>query len=238
MKQLFWYGWFNWRPLRLYASSSKLKQRSSSRILSETFRASTKHVDFKRQSAVKADRWCMDWITKKVKDSTKRTVGGAFERTAAGKGLQNLWLTYLQVTQWLIQLYDGLYHDVDSSELLKIAVNLPKEAINQHNHFHPELMMLVQSLFQKKTFGDVMGHVTARRGWMVWSTVTNWVQSYKPLAEMFHATVLRSQTKDVGTFMMVWSSRRCTCQYKNIKTRWRLIVSICEGSLVALLSLW
>ena len=71
-----------------------------------------------------------------------------------------------------------------------------------------EPMMLVTITVPEENLGDVMGHVTARRGrvdGMEAHGASQIVRAYVPLAEMFgYATVLRSATQGRGTFMMVF----------------------------------
>ena len=108
------------------------------------------------------------------------------------------------------KLYDGSYHDVDSSETaFKIAASLAlKEAAKTAQPAILEPMMLVTITVPEENLGDVMGHVTARRGrvdGMEAHGASQIVRAYVPLAEMFgYATVLRSATQGRGTFMMVF----------------------------------
>ena len=108
------------------------------------------------------------------------------------------------------KLYDGSYHDVDSSETaFKIAASLAlKEAAKTAQPTILEPMMLVTITVPEENLGDVMGHVTARRGrvdGMEAHGNSQIVRAYVPLAEMFgYATTLRSATQGRGTFMMVF----------------------------------
>ena len=108
------------------------------------------------------------------------------------------------------KLYDGSYHDVDSSETaFKIAASLAlKEAAKSAQPAILEPMMLVTITVPEENLGDVMGHVTARRGrvdGMEAHGNSQIVRAYVPLAEMFgYATVLRSASQGRGTFMMVF----------------------------------
>jgi elongation factor G len=108
------------------------------------------------------------------------------------------------------KLYDGSYHDVDSSETaFKVAASLAlKEAAKSAQPTILEPMMLVTITAPEDNLGDVMGHVTARRGrvdGMEARGNTQIVRAYVPLAEMFgYATTLRSSTQGRGTFMMVF----------------------------------
>ena len=108
------------------------------------------------------------------------------------------------------KLYDGSYHYVDSSETaFKVAASLAlKEAAKTVQPTILEPMMLVTITVPEENLGDVMGHVTARRGrvdGMEAHGNSQIVRAYVPLAEMFgYATVLRSASQGRGTFMMVF----------------------------------
>ena len=108
------------------------------------------------------------------------------------------------------KLYDGSYHDVDSSETaFKVAASLAmKEAAKTAKPAILEPMMKVTITVPEENLGDVMGHVTARRGrvdGMEAHGNSQIVRAYVPLAEMFgYATTLRSSTQGRGTFMMVF----------------------------------
>ena len=83
-----------------------------------------------------------------------------------------------------------------------------KEAAKSAQPAILEPMMLVTITVPEENLGDVMGHVTARRGrvdGMEAHGASQIVRAYVPLAEMFgYATVLRSATQGRGTFMMVF----------------------------------
>ena len=144
-------------------------------------------------------------------------VGGVVPREfipAVEKGLQesmaNGVLAGYPMVDVKAKLYDGSYHDVDSSETaFKIAASLAlKEAAKTAEPVILEPMMLVTITAPEENLGDVMGHVTARRGrvdGMEAHGNSQIVRAFVPLAEMFgYATVLRSATQGRGTFMMVF----------------------------------
>lgn len=106
------------------------------------------------------------------------------------------------------KLYDGSYHDVDSSETaFKVAASLAlKEAAKTADPAILEPMMAVDITVPEEYLGDVMGHVNSRRG-RIEGTETRGnaqiVKSFVPLSEMFgYATTLRSSTQGRGTFTM------------------------------------
>ncbi|MDF7637812.1 elongation factor G [Leuconostocaceae bacterium ESL0958] len=109
------------------------------------------------------------------------------------------------------KLYDGSYHDVDSSEAaFKIAASLAlKEAAKTAGAVILEPMMAVDITVPEENLGDVMGHVSARRGLIEGQENRGAVLAVKaqvPLSEMFgYATTLRSATQGRGTFQMVFS---------------------------------
>ncbi|MCD8913977.1 elongation factor G [Staphylococcus sp. IVB6181] len=106
------------------------------------------------------------------------------------------------------KLYDGSYHDVDSSEMaFKIAASLAlKEAAKVADPVILEPMMKVEILMPEEYMGDIMGDVTARRGrvdGMEPRGNAQMVRAYVPLSEMFgYATSLRSNTQGRGTYTM------------------------------------
>ncbi|MDE1694921.1 elongation factor G [Streptococcus suis] len=189
----------------------------------ETFRASTQaHGFFKRQSGGKGqfgDVWIEFTPNEEGKgfEFENAIVGGVVPREfipAVEKGLvesmANGVLAGYPIVDVKAKLYDGSYHDVDSSETaFKVAASLAlKEAAKSAQPTILEPMMLVTITAPEDNLGDVMGHVTARRGrvdGMEARGNTQIVRAYVPLAEMFgYATVLRSATQGRGTFMMVF----------------------------------
>ena len=189
----------------------------------ETFRASTQARGFfKRQSGGKGqfgDVWIEFTPNEEGKgfEFENAIVGGVVPREfipAVEKGLQesmaNGVLAGYPMVDVKAKLYDGSYHDVDSSETaFKIAASLAlKEAAKTAQPTILEPMMLVTITVPEENLGDVMGHVTARRGrvdGMEAHGNSQIVRAYVPLAEMFgYATTLRSATQGRGTFMMVF----------------------------------
>ena len=106
------------------------------------------------------------------------------------------------------KLYDGSYHDVDSSEAaFKVAASLAlRNAAPKGGAVILEPIMKVEIIAPEDNLGDVMGHVTARRGRVEGMEArgnAQVVNAFVPLAEMFgYATVLRSATQGRGTFTM------------------------------------
>ena len=106
------------------------------------------------------------------------------------------------------RLFDGSYHDVDSSETaFKVAASLAlREAAKKADPVILEPMMMVDITVPEDYLGDVMGHVSARRGRIEGTTARGNAQIVKgfiPLSEMFgYATTLRSATQGRGTFTM------------------------------------
>ena len=189
----------------------------------ETFRQATQARGFfKRQSGGKGqfgDVWIEFTPNEEGKgfEFENAIVGGVVPREfipAVEKGLEesmaNGVLAGYPMVDIKAKLYDGSYHDVDSSETaFKIAASLAlKEAAKTAQPAILEPMMLVTITVPEENLGDVMGHVTARRGrvdGMEAHGNSQIVRAYVPLAEMFgYATTLRSATQGRGTFMMVF----------------------------------
>jgi len=107
-----------------------------------------------------------------------------------------------------VTLYDGSYHDVDSSEMaFKIAGSLAiKEAARRAKPVLLEPIMAVEVVVPEEYMGDVIGDLNSRRGrieGMELRGTTQIIKSSVPLSEMFgYATELRSRTQGRGSFTM------------------------------------
>ena len=107
-------------------------------------------------------------------------------------------------------LFDGSYHDVDSSEMaFKIAASMAlKEAKNKCNPVLLEPIMKVDVTVPDEYFGNVMGDLTSRRGRPLGQETRGnaiMLSAMVPLAEMFgYATSLRSNSQGRGNFIMTF----------------------------------
>lgn len=105
-------------------------------------------------------------------------------------------------------LFDGSYHDVDSSEMaFKIAGSMAfKEGAKKANPVILEPIMKVEVVVPEEYMGDVIGDINSRRGRMEGMEANNGAQIIRanvPLSEMFgYATTLRSKTQGRGTYTM------------------------------------
>ena len=105
-------------------------------------------------------------------------------------------------------LYDGSFHDVDSSEMaFKIAASMAtKKLADQGGAVLMEPMMKVEVVTPEENMGDVVGDLNRRRGLILGmdeGTIGKVVNAEVPLAEMFgYATDLRSATQGRATFTM------------------------------------
>ncbi|MET3574334.1 elongation factor G [Bhargavaea ullalensis] len=108
------------------------------------------------------------------------------------------------------RLFDGSYHDVDSSEMaFKIAASMAvKNAAAKVNPVLLEPMMKVEVVIPEEYMGDIMGDITSRRGRVEGMEArgnAQVVRAMVPLSEMFgYATSLRSNTQGRGVFSMVF----------------------------------
>ena len=108
------------------------------------------------------------------------------------------------------KLYDGSYHDVDSSEMaFKVAASLAlKNAASKCDPVLLEPVMKVEIVIPEEYLGDIMGQVTARRGRVEGMEArgnAQVVRAMVPLSEMFgYATALRSSTQGRGVFTMTF----------------------------------
>ena len=189
----------------------------------ETFRASTQaEGKFVRQSGGKG-QYGHVWIEFTPNEEgagfefENAIVGGVVPREyipAVEAGLkdamENGVLAGYPLVDIKAKLYDGSYHDVDSSETaFKVAASMAlKAAAKKAQPSILEPMMAVEITVPEEYFGDVMGHVNARRGRVEGSEVRGNAQIVKgmiPLSEMFgYATTLRSATQGRGTFSMTF----------------------------------
>jgi elongation factor G len=107
-----------------------------------------------------------------------------------------------------IELYEGSYHDVDSSEMaFKIAGSMAfKDAAHKAKPVLLEPVMRVEVVVPREYLGDVMGNLASRRGHIHAQEDrggTQIIQARVPLAEMFqYATDLRSRTQGRATYSM------------------------------------
>ncbi len=146
------------------------------------------------------------------------TVGGSIPKEfiqPVNKGIQeaarNGILAGYEVVDFKVTVYDGSYHDVDSSEMaFKIAGSMAlKDGLQKARCVLLEPVMKVEITTPEAYFGDLMGNVTARRGIIQGTEDRNGVKvidSHIPLAEMFgYATDLRSRTQGRGNYTMQFS---------------------------------
>jgi len=107
-----------------------------------------------------------------------------------------------------VTLYDGSYHEVDSSEMaFKIAGSMAfKEAMRKADPVLMEPIMKVSVIVPDDYMGDVIGDVTARRGSILGMEPRNGatqIDAHVPLSNMFgYATDLRSRTQGRGQYTM------------------------------------
>jgi len=142
-------------------------------------------------------------------------VGGAIPKEyipAVDAGIQGALqsgvLAGYNVVDLKVTLYDGSYHEVDSSEMaFKIAGSMAiKEAVRKADPVLLEPVMKVVAIVPEEYMGDVMGDLNSRRGLIQGMEANNGSQSINalvPLAEMFgYATDLRSKTQGRGQYSM------------------------------------
>jgi elongation factor G len=108
-----------------------------------------------------------------------------------------------------VTLFDGSFHEVDSSEMaFKLAASMGfKEGVQKGNPILLEPMMKVEVVVPEEYLGDVMGQLNGRRGLIQGMDIrpgnAQAIRAMVPLAEMFgYATQLRSATQGRGVFSM------------------------------------
>ena len=190
----------------------------------ETFRAPVTQAEgkFVRQSGGKG-QYGHVWVEFTPNEEGKgfefenAIVGGVVPREyipAVEKGLaeamNNGVLAGYPLVDIKAKLYDGSYHDVDSNETaFRVAASMALRAASKKaTPVILEPMMKVTITVPEDYLGDIMGHVTSRRGRVEGMEAhgnSQIVNAMVPLAEMFgYATTLRSATQGRGTFMMVF----------------------------------
>jgi elongation factor G len=116
------------------------------------------------------------------------------------------------VVDFRATLYDGSYHDVDSSEMaFQVAASLAlKEGMRQGDACLLEPIMKVEVETPEEYLGDVMGDLSSRRGRILGMEDRQGVQIINaevPLSEMFgYSTTLRSMTKGRAAYTMEFNS--------------------------------
>ncbi len=113
-----------------------------------------------------------------------------------------------KMTDVSIELYDGSFHEVDSSEIaFKLAaIEAFKEAARRAKPVILEPMMRVEVVIPDKFYGDITGNLSSKRGQiegMEDRGLNKAIKALVPLSEMFgYATSLRSMTEGRGNFTM------------------------------------
>ena len=144
-----------------------------------------------------------------------KVVGGAIPKEyipAVDAGIQGAMqsgvLAGYNVVDVKVTLYDGSYHEVDSSEMaFKIAGSMAfKEAMKEADPVLTEPIMKVVVIVPEEYMGDVIGDLTARRGQIQSLEAAPGAQqitAFVPLGEMFgYATDMRSKTQGRGVYSM------------------------------------
>ncbi len=144
-----------------------------------------------------------------------KIVGGAIPKEyipAVDNGIRNAMLSGVlagyNVVDVKVTLYDGSYHEVDSSEMaFKIAGSMAfKNAMRKADPVLLEPIMKVTVIIPEEYLGDVIGDINSRRGSVLGMEAmpgTQRVDTRVPLSEMFgYATDLRSKTQGRGQYSM------------------------------------
>ena len=153
--------------------------------------------------------------TGKGYEFVSKIVGGAIPKeyiSAVDQGIQGAMLSGIlagyNVVDVKVTLYDGSYHEVDSSEMaFRIAASMAfKEACKKADPVLLEPIMRVVVTVPETYMGDVIGDINSRRGQVNGMTALPGAQKIEasvPLSEMFgYATDLRSRTQGRGQYSM------------------------------------
>jgi len=146
---------------------------------------------------------------------TNSIVGGKIPREyipAVDKGVKEAMsrgiIAGYPVVDVKVELFDGSFHDVDSSEIaFKIAGSICfQNAVKSAKPVLLEPIMSVEVIVPEDYFGDVMGNISSRRGQILESGdrgLVKFIKAEIPLAEMFgYATDLRSMSQGRGNYTM------------------------------------
>src|SRR6056297_64633 len=149
---------------------------------------------------------------------TNKIVGGSIPKEYIGKideGIQEALMAGVlggyEVVDVKVELYDGSYHEVDSSEMaFKIAASMAlKEALKKAGSTLLEPYMKVEVTTPEEYLGDVMGDLNSRRGKLEGMEMRAGVQVIKahvPLSAMFgYSTDLRSKSQGRANYSMEFS---------------------------------
>ena len=146
------------------------------------------------------------------------TVGGSVPREYIGpvdQGIQGAMeagiLAGYPVVDVKVELYDGSYHEVDSSEMaFKVAASMAfKDGMRKANAIILEPMFKVEVVTPEEYMGDVMGDINSRRGRIEGMEAriggAQAINAMVPLSEMFgYSTDLRSATQGRATYTMIF----------------------------------
>nr|WP_314279087.1 elongation factor G [uncultured Peptostreptococcus sp.] len=146
-----------------------------------------------------------------------KTVGGSVPKEYIGpvdQGIQGAMQSGIvagyPVVDVAVELYDGSYHEVDSSEMaFKMAASMAfKDAMKKGNAVLLEPIFAVEVVTPDDYMGDVMGDLNSRRGMIQGMEERNGAQvvrAHVPLSEMFgYSTDLRSTTQGRATYTMLF----------------------------------
>lgn len=146
-----------------------------------------------------------------------KTVGGSVPKEYVGpvdQGIQGAMQSGIvagyPVVDVAVELYDGSYHEVDSSEMaFKMAASMAfKDAMKKGNAVLLEPIFAVEVVTPEDYMGDVMGDLNSRRGMIQGMEAKNGAQivrAHVPLSEMFgYSTDLRSATQGRATYTMIF----------------------------------
>ncbi|MEJ8555066.1 elongation factor G [Tepidibacter sp. Z1-5] len=148
---------------------------------------------------------------------TNKVVGGSIPKEYIGPidtGIQGAMeagiVAGYPVVDVEVELYDGSYHDVDSSEMaFKVAASMAfKEAMRKASSILLEPYFKVEVVTPEDYMGDVMGDLNSRRGRIEGMEARSGAQvinAYVPLSEMFgYSTTLRSMSQGRATYTMIF----------------------------------
>jgi len=216
---------------RFYPASSGNPQVAYKETIRKSVKSEGKYI---RQSGGKG-QYGHCWIEIEPKERgtgyefVNKIVGGVIPKEyipAVDAGIQSAMnngvLAGYPVVDVKVTLYDGSYHEVDSSEMaFKVAASMAfKEGMKKADPVILEPIMKVVVTVPEDYMGDVIGDLNSRRGrieGMEARAGAQVIHAYVPLAEMFgYATALRSRSQGRGVFSMEISHlRKCRKTFRS-----------------------
>ncbi len=194
------------RPQVAYRSTIREASKAEGKFVKQTGgRGQYGHVWLEVEPVEKGNG--IEFVDKIIGGAVPKEYIRAIENGITEAADTGLW-SGVPLTDLRVTLFDGSYHDVDSSErAFKVAASMGfKEAVRKSSPVMLEPIMNVEIVLPEEYMGDVIGDISSRRGKVIGMenrNATVVVTTHVPLAEMFgYATEIRSMTQGRATYTM------------------------------------